>query len=92
VSEVRQNLRNEHVAAMKADLAQLKAELSEARASGKKKLQETIDQLEARIDSEQKKIEGRAAFHAGQKAKGAILNKNAAAAGRALKDLANTRL
>jgi len=62
VSEVRQNLRNEHVAAMKADLAQLKAELSKARAGRKKELQETIDQLEARIDSEQKKIEGRAAL------------------------------
>jgi uncharacterized membrane protein len=91
VSEVRQNLRNEHVAAMRADLAQLTAELSKARASRKKKLLETIDQLEARIDSEQKKIDRLAAFRAGQKAKGATLNNNAAA-GRALKDPANTPL
>ena len=69
VSGVRQNLRNEHVAAMVADLAQLKAELSKARAGRTEELQATIDQLEARIDSEQKKIEGRAADPRGSNAR-----------------------
>ena len=93
VSEVRRTLREEHVAAMKADLAQMKAELAKTRADHRKKLQQKIDALQARIDSEQKKVEEqRGAFQARQKAKREILKKNAAAAGRALKQLADTRL
>ena len=76
---------------MKADLAQLKSETSKAHADRKAKLQKKIDQLEAKIEAQQKKtIERREAFEARQKAKAAILKKNAAAAGRALKNLANT--
>jgi uncharacterized membrane protein len=91
--EVRQSVHDENIAAMKADLAQMKAELAEARADRRTKLQDRIDQLQARIDSEQKKFEERReAFRARQNAKRAVLEKNAAAAGRALKELANTRL
>ena len=89
--EVREKIRNEEIAAMKADLAQLKSEISKAHADRKAKLQEKIDQLEAKIEAQQKKtIERREAFEARQKAKKALLKKNAAAAGRALKDLAKT--
>jgi len=93
LAEVQQTVHEEHVAAMKADLAQMKAELAKTRADHRKKLQQKIDALQARIDSEQKKVEEqRGAFQARQKAKREILKKNAAAAGRALKQLADTRL
>jgi uncharacterized membrane protein len=93
VSEVRETLRQQHVAAMKADLAQLKAELAKARADHRKKLQHKIEQLQARIDSEQKKVAAQQeAFREHQKAKREIFKRNAAAAGRALKQLANTQL
>ncbi len=89
--EVREKIRNEEIAAMKADLAQLKSEISKAHADRKAKLQKKIDQLEAKIEAQQKKtIERREAFEARQKAKKAILKKNAAAAGQALKNLAHT--
>jgi len=88
---VQEQVRREEIAAMKADLAEFKSEISNARAERKAKLQKKIDQLEAKIDAQQKKtIERREAFEARQKAKAAIFKKNAAAAGRALKDLANT--
>ena len=90
---VQEQVRREEIDAMKADLAQFKSEVSKARAERKAKLQKRIDQLEAKIDAQQKKtIERREAFEARQKAKTAILKKNAAAAGRALKDLANTQV
>jgi hypothetical protein len=69
----------------------MKSEISKANAEQKAKLQKKIDQLNAKIDAQQKKAKDRReAFQARQKAKAAILKKNAAAAGRALKDLANT--
>ena len=90
---VQEQVRREEIAAMKADLAQFKSEISKAHADRKAKLQKKIGELEAKIDAQQKKtIERREAFEARQKAKAAILKKNAAAAGRALKDLANTKL
>jgi uncharacterized membrane protein len=90
---VQEQVRREEIAAMKADLAEFKSEISKAHADRKAKLQKKIEQLEARIDAQQKKtIERREAFEARQKAKAAILKKNAAAAGRALKELANTSL
>jgi uncharacterized membrane protein len=93
VWEVRQSVHDENVAAMKADLAQMKAEIAQAHADRKKKLQQRVEQLQARIDSEQKKLEQRReAVRARQNAKREVLKTNAAAAGRALKDLANTRL
>jgi uncharacterized membrane protein len=89
--EAREKIRNDEIAAMKADLAQLKSEISKAHADRKAKLQKKIDQLEAKIEAQQKKtIERREAFEARQKTKKDVLKKNAAAAGRALKELAKT--
>jgi len=93
LSDVEEDVRQKDVAAMKADLAQLKAEASKARADRRAKLQSRIDQLKEKIDAQQHDAkERRDAFRARQKAKGAVLKRNAVAAGRALKDLANTRL
>ena len=90
---VQEQVRREEIAAMKADLAQFKTELSKAHADRKAKLQKKIGELEAKMDAQQKKaIERREAFEARQKAKKAILKKNAAAAGHALKKLAQTQV
>lgn len=90
---VQEQVSREEIAAMKADLAEFKGEISKAHAERKAKLQKKIEQLEAKIDAQQKKtIERREAFEARQKAKAAILKKNAAAAGRALKNLAQTEV
>ncbi|MGA7991370.1 MAG: DUF1269 domain-containing protein [Thermoanaerobaculia bacterium] len=89
--EVREKVSDEEIAAMKADLAQLKSEFSKAQADRKAKLQKKIDQLGAKIDAKIVKAAQRQdAFEARQKAKRDILKKNAAAAGRALKELART--
>jgi hypothetical protein len=89
--EVREKISNEESAAMKADLEQLKSEISKAHADRKAKLQKKIGELEAKIDAQQKKtIQRREAFEARQMAKKDVLKKNAAAAGRALKQLAKT--
>ena len=89
--EVQKGLHDEDVAAMKADLAQMKQELSKAQAERKAKLKARIDELRSKIESQQKRAkEQREAFAAHQKAKRAILKQNAAAAGRALKQLAQT--
>ena len=90
---VQEQVRREEIAAMKSDLAQFKSEVSKAHADRKAKLQKKIDQLEARIEAQQKKaIERREAFEERQKAKKAILKKNAAAAGHALKSFAQTQV
>jgi len=89
--EVEEKLEDEDIAAMKADVAQFKSEIAKAHGERKAKLQKKLDQLQASIDAQQKKAAARrAAFQAHQKAKTAILKKNAAAAGKALKELANT--
>jgi uncharacterized membrane protein len=89
--EVQKTVDDEETAAMKADLKQLKSEISQANADRKANLQKKIDQLEAKIEAQQKKtIERREAFEARQKAKKDILKKNAAAAAQALKALAHT--
>lgn len=89
--EVQDTVREEDVAAMKADLEQLKSEISKEQADRKAKLQKKIDQLEAKIDAKIVKAAQRQdAFEARRKAKGDVLKKNAAAAGRALKELAKT--
>ena len=89
--EVQEKVDDEDIAAMKADLAQFKSEIAKAHGERRAKLQKKLDQLQARIEAQQKKAtERREAFAARQKAKRAILKKNAAAAGQALKDLANT--
>lgn len=90
---VEQQVRQEEIDAMEADLAQMKSEISKANAEDKAKLQKKIDQLNAKMDAQQKKAKDRReAFQARQKAKHEILKKNAGAAGRALKNLANTEI
>ena len=79
------------IAAMKADLTQFKGEISKANAERKAKLQKKIDHLQANIDARQKVSKERfEAFQARQSAKHEFFKKNAAAARRAIKDLANT--
>jgi uncharacterized membrane protein len=89
--EVRETADDRESAAMKADLVQFKSEIKQAKAERHAKLQKKIDALEAKIDARQKRAEERhEAFKARQNAKLAILKKNAAAAGHAVKELANT--
>lgn len=91
LSEVREEQRQAQIAAMKGDLAQLKEELAKANAARKAKLQSRIDYLQARIDQQQKKAQQRwDAFQARRSAKREAFKKNAAVAGRALKELAKT--
>jgi uncharacterized membrane protein len=89
--EVQEEVWQEDIAAMKADLAQLKAEMAKAHADRRAKLQKKVDQLQARIETRQQEASRRVAdFQARQKSKRELLKKNAAAAGRALKELAKT--
>ncbi|HUJ13574.1 MAG TPA: DUF1269 domain-containing protein [Thermoanaerobaculia bacterium] len=89
--EAREDLNQKEIAAMKADLAQLKAEQANVNAERKAKLQKKIAELQAKIDAQQKKAQERkAAFDARQKSKSEVLKNNAKAAGKALKQLANT--
>jgi len=89
--EAQENLDQKYIAAMKADLAQLKAEQQKVNAERKAKLQTKINQLQAKIDAQQKKAQQRkTAFEARQKSKSEVLKSNAKAAGKALKQLANT--
>jgi len=93
LSDVREDVREKDIAAMKADLAQLKAEAAKARADRRAKLQSRIHQLKEKIDAQQQDAkERRRALRTREKVKRDILKKNAAAAGRALKQLASTRL
>ena len=88
---VQEQVRREEIDAMKADLAELKSEASKANAERKAKLQKKIELLTVKIDAQDKKLTDKlSAFEARQKAKKAVLKQNAAAAGRALKNLANT--
>jgi uncharacterized membrane protein len=91
LGQVRQDIEDQDIAAMKADVAQLKEETKTANAERKAKLQKKVAELEAKIDAKQvKTIERREAFEARQKSKKEVLKKNASAAGRALKELGNT--
>ena len=81
LSEVKQTLHEEHLAAMKADLAQLKAEHAQAHADRKARLQEKVDQLESRLQALlQKAKERREAAELEARAKVELLEKKAAAA------------
>jgi uncharacterized membrane protein len=51
-SEVKEQIHDENVAAMKSDLAQLKAEHAKAQADRKAKLQEKITQLDSKIQAQ----------------------------------------
>ena len=91
LSDVREQLRKERIAAMQADLAQLKQEVSGANAARKAKLQARIERLETRIGEQQHKAQTwLEAFQARRKEKSEAFKKNAAVAGRALKELAKT--
>lgn len=91
VWQVRDEILDEDIAAMNADLAQFKKELADARADRRAKLQKKIDHLQTKIEVQQKKAqERRQAFAKRQQAKQELLKKNAAAAGQALKELATT--
>ena len=59
LSEVQQTLHEEHVAAMKADLAQMKAEHAKAQADWKAKLQEKINQLDSKIQAQLQRAKDR---------------------------------
>jgi hypothetical protein len=88
---VQEQVRREEIAAMKADLAEFKSEISKANAERRAKLEKKSQELQAKIDAQIQRAEDRhKAFETRQKAKKAILKKNAAAAGRALEELANT--
>ena len=52
LSEVKHTLHEEHVAAMKADLAQMKTEWAKADADRKAKLQEKMNQLDSKIQAQ----------------------------------------
>jgi uncharacterized membrane protein len=56
LSEVKQTIHDEDVAAMKADVAQLKAEQAKAHADRKAKLQEKIKQLESKMQAQAEKF------------------------------------
>jgi uncharacterized membrane protein len=80
LSEVKQTVDDEEIAAMKADLAQLKAERAKAHADRKAKLQEKINQLDSKIQAwVEKAKERRQAAERQAKAKVQILKAKAAA-------------
>jgi len=80
LSEVKQTVNEEDVAAMKADLAQMKAEHAKAQADRKAKLQEKIHQLDSKIQAQLEKAkQKRKAAEAQAKAKVQVLKAKAAA-------------
>jgi len=81
LSEVRHTVHDDHIAAIKADLAQLKAEHAQVHAERKVKLQEKINQLESRLQGQlQKAKERREAAEREERAKVEVLQAKAAAA------------
>jgi uncharacterized membrane protein len=93
LSDVRGQMRKEQIAAMHADVAQLKEEIASANVERKAKLQARLDGLQAKIDLQQHKAQTWfEAFQARRKTKRELFQKNAVAAGRALKELAKTPL
>ena len=59
LSDVKQTIHEENVAAMKADLAQMKAEHAKTHADRKAKLQEKINQLDSKIQAQLQKAKDR---------------------------------
>ena len=81
LSEVKQTIHEENVAAMKADLAQMKAEHAKAHVDRKAKLQEKINQLDSKIQVQlQKAKDRREAAERQAQAKVQVLKAKAAAA------------
>ena len=91
LSDVREQMRKERIAAMQADLAQMESEIATANGERKAKLRARIDRLQTTIDEQQKKAQTWfEAFQARRKAKSEVFKKNVASARRALKELAKT--
>lgn len=91
LGQVREDIEDRDIAAMKADAAQFKEEIRTANADRKAKLQKKVAELETRIEAKQAEAnERRKAFEARQESKKEVLKKNAQSAGRALKEFANT--
>jgi uncharacterized membrane protein len=81
LSEVKQTIHEENVAALKADLAQMKAEHAKASADRKAKLQEKINQLDSKIEAQMQKAKDRRESAERQaKAKAQVLKARAEAA------------
>jgi uncharacterized membrane protein len=81
LSEVKHTIDDEHIAAIKADLAQMKAEHAQARLERKAKLQEKVNQLDSRLQVLlQKAKERREAAQREARAKVELLQAKAAAA------------
>ena len=81
LSEVKQTIHEENVAAMQADLAQMKAEHARAHADRKAKMQEKINQLDSKIQTQlQRAKERREALERQAQAKVQVLKAKAAAA------------
>jgi uncharacterized membrane protein len=81
LSDAKHTIHDENVAAMKADLAQMKAERAKAHADHKAKLQEKINQLDSKIQTQlQKAKERREATERQAQAKVQVLKAKAAAA------------
>lgn len=56
LAEVKSQIREENVNAMKADLAQMKAEIAQAKADQKARIQEKVSQLDSKIQTQMQKI------------------------------------
>ena len=81
LSDVKQTIHDEHVAAIKADIAEMKAEHAQASADRKAKLHERISQLDAKLQAQLQKVkEQRQAADRQAQAKVAILKAKAKAA------------
>ena len=81
LSEVKHTIDDDHIAAIRADLAQLKVEQAQARTERKTKLQEKINQLDSRLQAHLQKAKERRAVAAREaRAKVELLQKKAAAA------------
>jgi hypothetical protein len=81
LSEVKEKIHEENVAAMKADLAELKAEHAKAHADRKAKLQEKINQLDTKIQAQLQKAKDRGeALQRKAQAKAQVLKAKAEAA------------
>jgi len=66
LSEVKHQVHDENVNAMKADMAQLKAEQAQSQADHKGKLQEKINQLDSKIQAQLQKAKDRRAANEGE--------------------------
>jgi uncharacterized membrane protein len=81
LSEVKHTIHDEHIAAIKADLAQMKAEHAKVHADRKAKLQEKINQLDSKLQAQlQKAKERHQAAERGAQAKAELLKAKAAVA------------